>query len=174
MEERQANTEKAISEHTRMGLDLRRELFSKFSSVETVVEEKVKSIDGPIEEMRLHLAAAEARLPADGALVNQGFSNFENEIGLFKKGFIEIEKRQALEASTGATLTVPMLEEVELMRQRTVAHEQSINMLSGSFAHLQVLLDSLGSATSVQSGRVAGLEQHTAQLQGYMESLRAF
>ena len=42
MEERQANTEKAISEHTRTGLELRRELFSKFSNVETVVEEKVK------------------------------------------------------------------------------------------------------------------------------------
>ena len=46
LEERQANTEKAISEHTRMGLELRRELFSKFSNVETVIEEKVASIEG--------------------------------------------------------------------------------------------------------------------------------
>ena len=92
-----------------MGLELRREFFSKFSSVETVVEEKVKSSNGQIEEMRLHLAATEARLPADGALVKQGFSNLENEIGLLKKGFFDIEKRQALEASTGATLIVPTL-----------------------------------------------------------------
>ena len=82
--------------------------------------------------MRLHLAATEARLPADGALVKQGFSNLENKTGLLKKSFIEIEKRHALEASTGATLSVPMLEEVQLMRQRTVAHEQSINVLSGN------------------------------------------
>jgi hypothetical protein len=34
LEERQANTEKVLNEHARMGFDLRRELFAKFSAVE--------------------------------------------------------------------------------------------------------------------------------------------
>ena len=105
--------------------------------------------------MRVYLAAAEARLPIDGALVQQGFAKIETEL--------ELLKRQALEASiAGATLTAPMLEELERMRQRTVSHEQAIGALSGSAAHLQMLIDSLGAATAVQGGRVAGLEQHTA------------
>ena len=85
--------EKALSEHTRMGLDLRRELFSKFGSVEAAVEGKMKSLDGQIEEMRRHIAATEARLPADGALVKQGFVDIEKEIDLLKKIILDIEKR---------------------------------------------------------------------------------
>ena len=56
-----------------------------------------------------------------------------------------------------------MLEELELMRKRTVSHEQAVNTLSSVGAHFQVLIDNLGAAVAMQDGRVAGLEQHTAQ-----------
>ena len=58
------------------------------------------------------------------------------------------------------------------MRQSTVAHEQAIGVLFGRAGYLQMLVDSLGAATSVQGGRVAGLEQHTAQLQFFIEAFR--
>ena len=136
MEERQAQ-EKALNEHTRMGFDLRRELFTKFGAVEAAIEGKVANLEGQMQEMRVYVAAAEARLPIDGAVLKQGFTKLEGEI--------DILKRQALEAFIpGSTLTPPMLEELERMRQRTVAHEQAIGALSGSAAHLQLLLDSLG------------------------------
>ena len=50
------------------------------------------------------------------------------------------------------------------MRKRAVSHKQSVNALSSAGAHFQVLIDSLGAAVAMQDGRVAGLEQHTAQL----------
>ena len=58
------------------------------------------------------------------------------------------------------------------MRQHVIAHEQSIVSISGGASHLQMLVDTLGSAMSVQEGCVAGLEQYTAQLQFYIEALR--
>ena len=67
-----------------------------------------------------------------------------------------------------------MLEELELMRKRIVSREQSVNALSSAGARFQMPIDSLGAAVAMQDGRVAGLEQHTAQLQRYMESLGAF
>ena len=60
--------------------------------------------------------------------MNQGFANFENETELIKKSFLKFE-RQTLEVTTAATLTLPMLEELEPMRKRTV-HEQAVNALS--------------------------------------------
>ena len=45
-------------------------------------------------------------------------------------------------------------------------------MLSGNVALLQMMLESLGSAVAAQDGRVGGLEQHTAQLQFFIEALR--
>ena len=117
MEERQAQAEKALNEHTRMRLDLRRELFTKFGAVEAAIEGKVANIEGQMHEMRVYLAAAEARLPIGGAVLKQGFTKLEGEI--------DILKRQALDASiAGSTLTPPMLEEFVRMRQRTFAHEQ--------------------------------------------------
>ena len=65
-----------------------------------------------------------------------------------------------------------MLEELALMRQHVIAHEQSIASISGGASHLQMLVDTLGSAMSAQEGRIAGLEQYTAQLQFYIEALR--
>ena len=47
--------EKAHSEHTRMGLDLRRQLFSKFSEVSDhmdVVETQFSIVDGQLESSR--------------------------------------------------------------------------------------------------------------------------
>ena len=71
-----------------------------------------------MKEMRVYLAAAEARLPINGAVVKQGFAKLEGEIDLLK--------RQALDANTaGTALTVPMLEKLERMRQSMVAHEQA-------------------------------------------------
>ena len=82
-----------------MGLDLRRELFAKLSTVESAIEEKVVDIEGQMKEMRVYLAAAEARLPIDGAVVKQGFAKLEGEIDLLK--------RQALEANTVGTAHCP-------------------------------------------------------------------
>ena len=58
------------------------------------------------------------------------------------------------------------------MRQHVIAHVQSIVSISGGASHLQMLVDTLGSAMSAQEGRIAGLEQYTAQLQFYIEALR--
>ena len=98
MEERLSVFEKRLSEHTRMNLDMRRELFAKFgelsnqtkvnekqlANAEAVVVGKVASIDGQLPEMRVYLAAAEARLPLDGALVKQGVEKIDKKINLFK------------------------------------------------------------------------------------------
>ena len=81
-----AALERALGEQTRISLELRRELFTKtgelaaftavqLAATEAAIEAKTGAIDGQMEAMRLHLAAAEARLPADGALVKQGFLN---------------------------------------------------------------------------------------------------
>ena len=101
----------------------------------------------------------------DGALVKQGFLKLENDIDLLKK--------QSREASAGESLTELMIAKLELMRQHVVAREHSISMISGGASHVQMLVDNLGSATSVQDGRVAGLGHHTAQLQFFIEALRA-
>ena len=70
----------------------------------------------------VYLVAAEARLPLDGALVKQGFEKIDKEIDLFK--------RNAREASgAGIALIIPMLEELERMRRRSVEQEQSLNAL---------------------------------------------
>ena len=67
------------------------------------------------------------------------------------------------------------------MRQRAIAHEQAIDKImrqaleaSTGAAHLQMVADRLGVAMSVQEGRVAGIEQHTAQLTSSIEALRSF
>ena len=83
-----AALERALGEQTRISLELRRELFTKtgelaaftaaqLAATEAAIEAKTGAIDAQIEAMHLHLAAAEARLPADGALVKQGFLNIE-------------------------------------------------------------------------------------------------
>ena len=123
------------------------------------------SIDGQLAEMRVYLAAAEARLPLDGALVKQGFEKIDKEIDLFK--------RNAHEASgAGITLTIPMLEELERMRRRIVEYERSIDAIANNGSHLQMMVESLGAAVAAQDGRVGGLQQHTAQLQFFIEALR--
>ena len=102
-----------------MNLDMRREPFANFgelseqtkvnekqlANAEAVVECKMASIDGQLAEIRVYLAAAQARLPLDGALVKQGFEKIDKEIDLLK--------RNAHEASgAGITLTIPMLDEI--------------------------------------------------------------
>ena len=179
MEERLSVLEKGLSEHTRMNLDLRRELFAKFgelseqtratekqlANAETVVEGKVASIDGQLPEMRVYIAAAEARLPLDGALVKQGFEKIDKEIDLLK--------RNAHEASgAGITLAIPTLKELERMRRRIVVYERSTDALANNGSHLQMMVESLAAAVAAQDGRVGGLEQHTAQLQFFIEAMR--
>ena len=85
MEERLAIMEKALAEHTRMGLDLRRELFAKFAeltdqtrnvemkfaNMEALLDAKVVSIEGQLGGLRSHLEKAEAQLPMDGLLLRR-------------------------------------------------------------------------------------------------------
>ena len=89
--------ERSFAEQTRMSLELRRDLSVKFGefttfaaqiaktlgeqfeTFEAAIEAKTGATNAQMEAMRLHLAAAEARLPADGALVKQGFLIIEKE-----------------------------------------------------------------------------------------------
>ena len=74
----------------------------------------------------------------------------------------------------GGALTGPMMEQLELMRQHVISHEQQIREVMTAETHLQMLVKSLGFSTAAQDGRVTGLEQHAAQLASSVEALRAF
>ena len=159
--------EKALAEHTRMGLDLRRELFgqlgelagqtrdisAKFSAMEAVLEAKVTSIDGQLESLRRHVEEAEAQMPADGRILHDNFTKMAAEINTIK-------------AMNGIPLTKAMLEELENMRRHVVEHDARLVALANAETNMNMWISQVGATVAVQEGRVAGLEQHTAQLLG--------
>ena len=67
-----------------------------------------------------------------------------------------------------------MIEQLELMRQHVISHEQQIRDVITAETLLQMLVESLGFSAATQDGCVTGLEQHAAQLASSVEVLRAF
>ena len=45
-----------------------------------------------MDKILFNFMAADARMPADGALVNQGFANFENDIEFINKSFLKFDR----------------------------------------------------------------------------------
>ena len=174
-EERLAALEKAIREQAQMGVELRRDVYgkfgavsnqvevfrAKFDSMETLLDAKVTEIDVKLETLRRHIEKAEAQLPTDGRMVAEGFNKLAAEL-------------DALKNQQGETFTKGMIDDLELMRQHVIAHEQALGKMTGGAAHFQMLADGLGAAMSMQDGRVSGLEQHAAQLASSIEALRSF
>ena len=74
----------------------------------------------------------------------------------------------------GGTFIGPMMEQLELMRQHVISHEQQSREVMTAETHLQMLVESLGVSDATQDGRVTGLERHAAQLASSVEALRAF
>ena len=167
--------EQQISEHTRMGVDLRRELFgrfgevadqmgtveNKFATMEAALDAKIIEIDLKIDLTHRQVEKAETQLPADGRMVAEGFNKLAAEIDVLK-------------GRQGETFTKGMIDDLELMRQHVILHEPALGKITGGTAHFQMVIDSLVAAMSTQRDRVSGLEQHTAVLTSSIEALRSF
>ena len=122
--------EQQLGEHTKMGVDLRRELFGrfgvvadqmgivekKFANMEKTLDAKIAEIDSKFDLLHRQLEKAETQLPTDGRMVAEGFNKLTAEV-------------DALKRWSGQIFIQNMGQEPELMWQRGLAHEQSINVL---------------------------------------------
>ena len=171
--------EQQVHEHTKMGVDLRRDVFNKFGTVAeqmAIIENKFAgmeaALDAKIAEIDLKIGLlhrqAETQRPTDGRVVAEGFGKLAADI-------------EALKQWSGTVFTKGMGQELEGMRQRGFAHGNSIEELTrksleaaAAAAYFQSFTDGIGAAMVAQDGRVGGLEQHTAQLTSAVEALRIF
>ena len=163
--------EQQIKEHTQMGMDLRRDLFARFGDAAdkmVLVEKKFQTMEAALDakmmeiDARLDLVNRQVeQLPADGLRVTEGFNRIAAEV-------------EALKGRQGETFTKGMIDDLELMRQHVILHEQALGKFAGSAAQFQVVVDNLGAMMATQGGRVSGLEQHTAVLTSSVEALRSF
>ena len=90
--------EQQLGEHTKMGVDLRRDLFgrfgavadqmgiveSKFANMETTFDAKIAEIDSKLDLLHRQVEKAETQLPADGRMVAEGFNKLAAEIDVLK------------------------------------------------------------------------------------------
>ena len=128
--------EQQICEHTRMGVDLRRDVFSKFGSVagqmslvenkftemETALDAKVNVIDLKLGLLAQQLENAEVQRPSDGRVVSEGFNKIKADI-------------EALKHWSGTVFTKNMGLELEAMRQRGIKCDKSIETLNTAMVH---------------------------------------
>ena len=159
--------EQQVHEHTKMGVDLRRDVFNKFGTVAeqmAIIENKFAgmeaALDAKIAEIDLKIGLlhrqAETQRPTDGRVVAEGFGKLAADI-------------EALKQWSGTVFTKGMGQELDGMRQRGLAHGNSIEELTrksleaaAAAAYFQSFTDGIGAAMVAQDGRVGGLEQHTA------------
>ena len=167
--------EQQIGEHTRMGIDLRRDVFgkfgtvdgqmalveNKFSEMETALDAKVSEIDLKLCLLAQQLEKAEVQRPSDGRVVSDGFNKIKADL-------------EALKQWSGTVFTKDMGLELEVMRQRGIKCETSLETVNIAMVHFQTLADGIGAAVVNQDGRIGGLESHIAQLTSSVESLRVF
>ena len=137
LERQMQHLEQQIGEHTRMGVDLRRELFGRFGEVADqmgIVEVKFltmeAALDAKLAEIDSKIGKLHAQLPADGRMVAEGFDKLAHEI-------------EAIKQRQGEIFTKKMVDELELMRHHVISHEQALGKIAGSATHFQMLTDGL-------------------------------
>ena len=121
LERQMRHLEQQVGEHTKMGVDLRRDIFgkfgavdgqmtlveNKFSEMETALDAKVNEIDMKLGLLAQQLEKAEVQRPSDGRVVADGFNKLKADL-------------EALKHWSGTVFTKDMGLELEVMRQRGI------------------------------------------------------